>query len=295
MGSAELLADEPLVCDRVDLRPRSTPSRNGNLVWLGGAGSARLRRAGNPCLAPPRDFLGAPDSHSRGDDPDVGHLPEWAPCGTRGGPGLHRTRRCASESPLLPPHGCVLRARPTRVNESVCPLAVGRLTELQSPIQQSTQDTSWVFPFCLRGIAMKMLLPLVMALGMVSLATAEDKKDPTAGKWVVESVTKDGKSVDALKGAVRVNEGGKYTLTPAADSKYPASAGTYTLDLTKSPVTFDAVVKGGSYDGKTLLGILKVDGETLTLAFSEPGKERPTKFESAAGSGVVVAVYKKAK
>lgn len=142
---------------------------------------------------------------------------------------------------------------------------------------------------------MKLLLSMVLSLGLFSIASAEDKKDPTAGKWVVESVTKDGKTIDAYKGGVRVNGEGKYAFTPPADSKIPASTGTYKLDLTKAPITFDAVAKGGNYDGKTLLGIAKVEGDTLTMAFSEPGKERPTKFESAAGSGVVLAVYKKAK
>lgn len=53
--------------------------------------------------------------------------------------------------------------------------------------------------------------------------------------------------------------------------------------------------KGGTSDGKTLLGIAKVDGDTLTVAYGEPGKERPTRFESVAGSGVLLVVHKKAK
>ncbi len=142
---------------------------------------------------------------------------------------------------------------------------------------------------------MKMLLSMVLAFGLFGIASGEDKKDPTAGKWVVESITRGGKVVEAYKGGIRVNGEGKYAFTPPADSKLPASSGTYTLDLTKSPITFDAVAKGGTYDGKTLLGIVKVDGDTLTMAFSEPGRDRPAKFESAEGSGVVLAIYKKAK
>ena len=40
---------------------------------------------------------------------------------------------------------------------------------------------------------------------------------------------------------------------------------------------------------------MKVDGDTLTIAYGEPGKDRPAKFESTAGSGVTVAVHKRAK
>lgn len=142
---------------------------------------------------------------------------------------------------------------------------------------------------------MKTLLALVLAAGAVAVSAAQDKKDPTAGKWVVESVTRDGKADESLKGATREQGDGKYTLTPAKDSKAKAATGTYKLDATKTPVTIDLMPKGGTYDGKTLLGIVKVDGDALTIAFAEPGKDRPTKFEGAAGSGVVVAVHKKAK
>jgi uncharacterized protein (TIGR03067 family) len=139
----------------------------------------------------------------------------------------------------------------------------------------------------------------LLALGMVVLAfgvtTADDKKDPTAGKWVIESVTIDGKANDARKGAVRVHTDGSYTLTPAKDSKAQPTSGTYKLDTTKTPITIDTSVKGGMYDGKTLLGIVKVDGDTMTIAFTEPGKERPKAFESKEGSGVVLVVHKKAK
>jgi len=139
---------------------------------------------------------------------------------------------------------------------------------------------------------MRTLLSLGLVAVTFAIATAEDKKDPTAGKWVVESVTRDGKPVDALKGAVRESNAGTYTLTPK-DGK--ATTGTYTVDATKTPIAIDMKPKGGNFDGKTLLGIAKVDGDTLTICFAEPGKDRPTKFESPAGSGTVLAVHKKAK
>jgi uncharacterized protein (TIGR03067 family) len=142
-----------------------------------------------------------------------------------------------------------------------------------------------------------MRTPLAFGLLVVGFgfALADDKKDPTTGKWVIESVTREGKANDALKGALREHAGGKYTIAPAAGSKAQPTTGGYALDATKSPMTIDMMPKGGNYDGKTLLGIVQVEGDVMTIAFAEPGKERPTKFESAAGSGTVIAVCKKAK
>jgi uncharacterized protein (TIGR03067 family) len=142
---------------------------------------------------------------------------------------------------------------------------------------------------------MRTLLALGLVVTVFGAAPAEDKKDPTAGKWVIESVTRDGKTSDALKGATREHADGKYSITPAKDTKAPLTVGTYTLDTTKTPVAIDMKPKGGNFDGKTILGFVKADGDTMTIAFAEPGKDRPTKFESAAGSGVVLAVHKKAK
>lgn len=121
----------------------------------------------------------------------------------------------------------------------------------------------------------------------------EKKKDPTAGKWVVESVTRDGKADDELKGAVRIHEAGKYSITPAG--KTESLKGTYTADGDKTPATIDMKPSGGRYKDKTLLGIVKVEGDTMTIAFAEPDKDRPAAFESKPGSGVVVAVHKRAK
>ena len=69
----------------------------------------------------------------------------------------------------------------------------------------------------------------------------------------------------------------------------------WSSDVSRGNHHCDMKPSSGRYKDKVLQGIAKLDGDTLTVAFAEPGKDRPTSFESKPGSGVVVAVHKKAK
>lgn len=136
----------------------------------------------------------------------------------------------------------------------------------------------------------------VLTAGVILVASATAlaaDKSPIDGKWTIESVTRDGKKDDAFTGASRVHEGGKYTMKAAEGKTLPTSEGTFTVDADKK--TIDMKPTSGRYKDKTLLGRYKLDGDTLTIAFAEPGKDRPKEFASKEGSGVVVAVMKKAK
>ena len=68
---------------------------------------------------------------------------------------------------------------------------------------------------------------------------------------------------------------------------------TYTVDPSKDPPQIDMIGTEGDLKGKPALGIYKLDGDSLTLCYVMPGKERPTKFESPPQSGVFMVVYKR--
>jgi uncharacterized protein (TIGR03067 family) len=142
---------------------------------------------------------------------------------------------------------------------------------------------------------MKPLAAFAMFVGVFSVSVAADKSEAFAGKWVIESAVRDGKDDAGLKGAIRIHDGENYSVTPAEGSKTPPVKGTFMVDVSKTPATIDMKPTTGRYKDKVLLGIAKIDGDNLVIAFAEPGKDRPTAFESKEGTGVVLAVHRKAK
>jgi uncharacterized protein (TIGR03067 family) len=142
-----------------------------------------------------------------------------------------------------------------------------------------------------------MVLPAALAAGLLVAADAKDdavKKDMDAlqGKWQLVSLERDGKSVDVPKDAVRVIKGDTYTINPRPDVTIE---GKFKIDPTAKPKQIDTTPTTGDNKGKTALGIYEIDGDALKICWAPAGKDRPTEFKSAEGSGVFLAVHKKVK
>ncbi len=131
-------------------------------------------------------------------------------------------------------------------------------------------------------MSIRQFATLVVLLASPALAA----DGPIDGTWSVVSITKNGKADEAWAAATREHAGEKYSMSKAGGKSV---SGTMKLDAAKK--TIDLMPGDGQYKGKTLAGIYELDGETLTICFAEPGKERPAKI--ANGDGITVAIYKK--
>jgi uncharacterized protein (TIGR03067 family) len=141
---------------------------------------------------------------------------------------------------------------------------------------------------------------LFLLLAAVLLAPGCSKKDENQkelerfqGTWRYESIESDGETIPAetFKDWRLVKEGDRYTFTQG-DAVYK---GTFKVDVSKTPKTIDITRTEGPEGGMKSAGIYELDGDTYKVCLAPPGKDRPTAFESKAGSGYVLQVLKREK
>jgi uncharacterized protein (TIGR03067 family) len=137
------------------------------------------------------------------------------------------------------------------------------------------------------------LVVLVFLLG----ADADAVKKEMArleGEWSMVSGEIDRQPMppEFLKGARRVARGDETTVTINGQLFIKAR---FTIDPAKKPRTINYTMTGGPTKGKTQLGIYELDGDTVKFCFAAPGKERPTEFTTAEGSGRTLSVWKRDK
>ena len=129
------------------------------------------------------------------------------------------------------------------------------------------------------------ILTLSLVLGApVGKEKAETPK--IEGEWIVEKYVQGGSENEKRKGMHFTFADGK-----AIVKEEGADIG-YTVDAKKDPATID-LIAGAK---ENILGIYKIEGDTLTICFPKGGRaERPTKFESPEGSSIVVMTLKREK
>lgn len=138
-----------------------------------------------------------------------------------------------------------------------------------------------------------LLLGLALTLSAPGPKDSPKKDPPHVGSWSLETVTLGGQALplpDSEKKTITFTADGKVIRETAGKTE---DGGTITVDLKKTPHEIDVVE--AAQKGQTGKGIFKVEGDTITICMTIGDGERPTKFESPAGSQNILFTMKRVK
>jgi uncharacterized protein (TIGR03067 family) len=122
---------------------------------------------------------------------------------------------------------------------------------------------------------------------------ARKERKALEGAWdLIEAVVR-GKKAHAAResGIVLIFEDDRFSMRP----RDTGEEGTYKVGTGKGTKTIDITPTSGFGRGHTALGIYELKGDSLRACFAPPGSARPTKLESRAGTGTILATYKRRK
>jgi uncharacterized protein (TIGR03067 family) len=139
-----------------------------------------------------------------------------------------------------------------------------------------------------------LLAALICFLAVNFIRSDEPKKDldKLQGVWTVVEAERDGNPADDFKNAVVTIEGDRFT-TKTGDRVL--RAGTLKVDETKDPHAIDTTYAEGELQGKTRLGVYKLEGDTWTIFTALEGKDRPTELAAKSSEGTTRLVLKRTK
>jgi uncharacterized protein (TIGR03067 family) len=114
------------------------------------------------------------------------------------------------------------------------------------------------------------------------------------GKWQMVSMERDGKKLPdpLVKTYQRIVKGNKYRVTWVEDGQPEVLDTIMAVDPRQEPKAVDILLGNGWFKGKKRLGIYRIDGDTETVCLAQPGKARPTAFDSRQGA---IHVWARAK
>ncbi len=138
---------------------------------------------------------------------------------------------------------------------------------------------------------------LLASTAVLSAETGETKNQEGGlharllGHWSYLSGKRAGQTVgqDRLAGTVTFRKQ-ELTLPAGPTGEFLIA---YSIDTSKTPATIDLSIKDGPVKEGKSVGIMKIDGDQLTLCYVPEGKPRPDKFESTEENGAHLFVLKR--
>lgn len=112
------------------------------------------------------------------------------------------------------------------------------------------------------------------------------------GTWFVTSSIYDGQEAptNVLSSIKRIVDG-DHVVWERDGKRF---AGTrIELDPSHVPKTIDVIPDGGQNRDERVLGIYKIDGNTLTICMAAPGKPRPNKWKADKDSGCTLRTFRR--
>ncbi len=144
----------------------------------------------------------------------------------------------------------------------------------------------------------KFTLLCAVALTLAASATAGDaakkEQDRLQGTWVVVAAEREGRPLDRIKGGKLIVTGSNFTIETASGATLK---GDLMLDPAKKPRQMDLTHTAGALRDQTWKAIHQLDGDDLKICYAEAdsGKDRPTEFTTAQGSGRLLTILKREK
>ena len=133
-------------------------------------------------------------------------------------------------------------------------------------------------------------LILAMTLAAPALKDPPKKELNIVGEWVVESQITNGREMKTAPGRkYNFTADGKYTQT-TAKAKVPSKISrAYAIDTKTNPAAID-MKTSTALEQPNMIGIVRVDGDTLTICYVSTDRDRPKTFDAADGSGATMLI-----
>lgn len=91
-------------------------------------------------------------------------------------------------------------------------------------------------------------------------------------------------------------KGAKFSVTFKVDNQLATEVASITVDAIKKPIHFDVKDDSGPSKGKTHLGIISLDGETIKICYNtSSAQKRPTEFKTTKNDEFVFLTLKRIK